>query len=43
LRGGERITGPALIEEYDSTTYLAPGWSLGVEGGLLALARTAAR
>jgi N-methylhydantoinase A/oxoprolinase/acetone carboxylase beta subunit len=37
LRTGTRVDGPAIIEEYDSTTYLAPTWSLTVEDGLLAL------
>jgi N-methylhydantoinase A len=37
LRTGTRVDGPAIIEEYDSTTYLAPTWSLTVEDGLLIL------
>jgi len=33
-----RLEGPAIVEAYDSTTYLAPGWSLLVDGDLLVLA-----
>ncbi len=32
-----RIDGPAIVEEYDATTYLAPGWTLTVEDALLVL------
>jgi N-methylhydantoinase A len=33
------VDGPAIVEEYDSTTYLAPGWSLRLQGELLDLRR----
>lgn len=33
------IEGPAIVEAYDSTTYVAPGWNLSVEGDLLLLQR----
>jgi N-methylhydantoinase A/oxoprolinase/acetone carboxylase beta subunit len=33
------IDGPAIIEEYDSTTYVAPKWTLTVEDDLLILRR----
>ncbi len=36
-----RIDGPAIVEAYDSTTYVAPGWELSVDGDLLALQRGA--
>ncbi|HEY6326848.1 MAG TPA: hypothetical protein VIW73_10100, partial [Candidatus Cybelea sp.] len=35
LSENARIEGPAIVEEYDSTTYVAPGWSCKVEGDLL--------
>ncbi|HLX26011.1 MAG TPA: hydantoinase/oxoprolinase family protein [Candidatus Cybelea sp.] len=41
LASGAHIDGPAIVEAYDSTTYLAPGWSLAVEGDLLVMRRTA--
>ncbi|MBV8499038.1 MAG: hydantoinase/oxoprolinase family protein [Candidatus Eremiobacteraeota bacterium] len=40
LENGAQLEGPAIVEEYDSTTYVAPGWRLRVEGNLLALERT---
>ncbi|HVR47365.1 MAG TPA: hydantoinase/oxoprolinase family protein [Candidatus Binatia bacterium] len=39
LADGARLEGPAIVEEYDSTTWVAPGWSLRVEGDLLGLGR----
>ena len=36
LADGRRVDGPAIVEEYDSTTYLPPGWSLAVNGEVLA-------
>jgi N-methylhydantoinase A len=42
LASGARITGPAIVEAYDSTTYLAPEWSLAADGELLVLQRTGA-
>ena len=33
LAEGERLTGPAIIEQADSTTLLPPGWSAEVTGG----------
>ncbi|MBV8531770.1 MAG: hypothetical protein JO104_10665, partial [Candidatus Eremiobacteraeota bacterium] len=41
LRRGEQITGPAVIESYDSTTYVAPRWSLLADDNLLVLQRGA--
>jgi N-methylhydantoinase A len=35
-----RLDGPAIVEAYDSTTYVAPHWTLAVEGDLLVLTRT---
>jgi N-methylhydantoinase A len=37
LVDGQRIDGPAIVEEYDSTTFLAPRWSLNSEDDLLVL------
>ncbi|HEV3092270.1 MAG TPA: hydantoinase/oxoprolinase family protein [Candidatus Cybelea sp.] len=37
VREDERIDGPAIVEEYDSTTYVAPGWSLRRDGAMLML------
>jgi N-methylhydantoinase A/oxoprolinase/acetone carboxylase beta subunit len=34
-----QLDGPAIVEQYDSTTYLAPDWRLRVEGDLLVLER----
>jgi N-methylhydantoinase A len=39
LAEGAAIAGPAIVESYDSTTYLAPKWSLVVEGDLMVLQR----
>jgi N-methylhydantoinase A/oxoprolinase/acetone carboxylase beta subunit len=41
LATGARADGPAVVEAYDSTTYVAPGWSLDVEGDLLVMQRAA--
>jgi len=41
LEGGARIEGPAVIEEYDCTTYLAPQWSLDADRSVLRLERAA--
>jgi N-methylhydantoinase A len=38
----ERIGGPAIVEAYDSTTYVAPGWTVVAESDLLVLEREAA-
>jgi 5-oxoprolinase (ATP-hydrolysing) len=36
----EEISGPAIIEQYDCTTYVAPGWNARVlEAGVLDIAR----
>jgi N-methylhydantoinase A len=37
LEPGNRIAGPALVLQYDSTVLLAPGWSASVDafGNLL--------
>ncbi|MGC1983776.1 MAG: hydantoinase/oxoprolinase family protein [Candidatus Cybelea sp.] len=37
LPAGRRAEGPAIVEEYDSTTYVPPGWSLAVDGEVLRL------
>lgn len=34
LHAGNHITGPAIVEQYDSTTVVPPGWSLTVDGFL---------
>lgn len=31
LRPGDAFDGPAVVEQYDATTYLAPGWSARVD------------
>ncbi len=41
LEGARRIEGPAIVEEYDCTTYLAPQWSLRADHGVLLLEKTA--
>ncbi|HVN68684.1 MAG TPA: hydantoinase/oxoprolinase family protein [Candidatus Binatia bacterium] len=41
LGSGTSIAGPAVVEAYDSTTYVAPGWSLSVEEELCVLERSA--
>lgn len=38
-RADRSIDGPAIVEEYDSTTYVAPGWSLRLHGELIDLRR----
>ncbi len=35
----KQIDGPAILEEYDSTTFVAPGWSASVDGDRLELRR----
>jgi N-methylhydantoinase A len=41
LKIGEKINGPAVIEEYDSTTVLPPAWQLRVhETGCMVIERT---
>ncbi len=35
LADGRHLDGPAVVEEYDSTTYVPPGWSLAVDGDVL--------
>ena len=37
LAPGTHINGPAIVEAYDSTTYIAPDWRLATERGLLIL------
>lgn len=32
LRPGDAFDGPTIVEQYDATTYLAPGWSARVDG-----------
>ncbi len=39
LAENAELDGPAIVEEYDSTTYAAPGWRLRVESDLLVLQR----
>ena len=39
LASGARIEGPAIVEAYDSTAYVAPRWSLAVDDDLLVLQR----
>jgi N-methylhydantoinase A len=39
LADGETIAGPAVIEAYDSTAYVAPEWKLRVTNDLLVLER----
>jgi|HubBroStandDraft_4_1064222.scaffolds.fasta_scaffold00004_92 N-methylhydantoinase A len=41
LGGDPQIDGPAIVEAYDSTTYVAPGWTLSLDGDLLILQRGA--
>jgi N-methylhydantoinase A len=39
---GERaVEGPAIIEQYDACTYVAPGWSARADGGDLLVERSA--
>jgi N-methylhydantoinase A len=32
LRPGDAFDGPAVVEQYDATTYVAPGWRAAVDG-----------
>lgn len=32
LAGGHTLAGPAVIEQYDATTYVAPGWDARIDG-----------
>ena len=32
LRPGDAFDGPAVVEQYDATTYVAPGWTARVDG-----------
>jgi N-methylhydantoinase A len=32
LRAGDAFDGPAVVEQYDATTYVAPAWSARVDG-----------
>ena len=42
LGAGARLTGPAVVEEFDSTTVVHPGYALGVDGhGNLVIEREA--
>ena len=38
LRDAQRLDGPAIVEAYDTTVYVAPGWSLLAQDALLMLA-----
>jgi N-methylhydantoinase A len=31
LQAGQRVVGPAIIEQYDATTLLPPGWQATVD------------
>jgi N-methylhydantoinase A len=42
LAEGQTVRGPAIVEQYDATTYVAPGWSLHVREELLVLEREGA-
>jgi N-methylhydantoinase A len=42
LADGSSIEGPAIVEAYDSTTYVAPNWLLIADGDLLVMHRKAA-
>ncbi|HEY2473317.1 MAG TPA: hydantoinase/oxoprolinase family protein [Candidatus Cybelea sp.] len=37
LQDGWSLAGPAILEEYDCTTYLPPNWSLDIDGDMLRL------
>lgn len=41
LPDGASLDGPAVVEAYDSTTYVAPGWSLRVDDDLLLMQKAA--
>ncbi|MBV9439336.1 MAG: hydantoinase/oxoprolinase family protein, partial [Candidatus Eremiobacteraeota bacterium] len=32
LRAGQAFGGPAVIEQYDATTYIGPGWRAEIDG-----------
>jgi N-methylhydantoinase A len=32
LRPGDAFDGPAVIEQYDATTYVGPGWHARIDG-----------
>ena len=32
LRPGDAFDGPAVVEQYDATTYVAPAWRARVDG-----------
>jgi len=32
LRPGDAFDGPAVVEQYDATTYVAPAWSARADG-----------
>ncbi len=40
LAPNARVGGPAIVEQYDTTIYVAPEWSATVQGELLSLERT---
>lgn len=42
IADGTVIDGPAIVEQYDTSTYLAPGWTLAARDGLLVLDASAA-
>lgn len=38
MRAGDRLTGPAVVEQMDSTIVILPGWDARLEGtGILRL------
>ena len=40
LQAGDEVEGPAVLEEYDSTTVIPPGWRASVDGtGCLVMKR----
>jgi len=39
LKEGDVVSGPAIVEQYDTTTYVAPGWTLRVRGDILTIDR----
>ena len=45
LGAGAMLTGPAIVEQYDTTTFITPGWSVEVDsyGNLIAEADVHAR
>ncbi|MDQ6930111.1 MAG: hydantoinase/oxoprolinase family protein [Candidatus Eremiobacteraeota bacterium] len=42
LTEGQRLRGPAIIEQYDACTYAAPGWDARLDAGDLVLERATA-